>query len=197
MSVPRRLVALVDCSAFYVSCERVFNPSLEGVSVAVLSNNDGCVIARSQEVKDAGVRMGEPFFNCRRELREMGARVYSSNYTLYGGMSRRVMDTLLSVSPQSSRTRSTRRSSTSPPAAGPATRREHAEATAREIRRRVLRWTGIPVRVSVAETKTLAKAASKYARTLLKARRREGPRGRRGGGRKSGSRGCACGDRGR
>lgn len=81
MSAPRRLVALVDCSAFYVSCERAFAPVLVGVPVAVLSNNDGCVIARSQEVKDAGVRMGEPFFKCRRQLADMGTRVFSSNYT--------------------------------------------------------------------------------------------------------------------
>ena len=97
--VPRRLFALVDCSAFYVSCERVFDPSLEGVPVAVLSNNDGCVIARSQEVKDAGVKMGEPFFKARDRLEAMGARVFSSNYTLYGDMSRRVMDTLHTVAP--------------------------------------------------------------------------------------------------
>ncbi|PAP77078.1 Y-family DNA polymerase [Rubrivirga marina] len=166
----RRLVALVDCSAFYVSCERVFDPSLDGLPVAVLSNNDGCVIARSQEVKDAGVRMGEPFFKCRRELADMGARVYSSNYTLYGDMSRRVMDTLLSVSPHVV-PYSIDEAFVHLPTGGRTgdALREHMEATAREIRRRVLRWTGVPVRVSVAETKTLAKAASEYARTLLKA----------------------------
>ena len=166
---PRRLVALVDCSAFYVSCERVFDPSLIGVPVAVLSNNDGCVIARSQEVKDAGVRMGEPFFKCRRDLADMGARVFSSNYTLYGDMSRRVFDTLLTVSPHVV-PYSIDEAFVHLPTGGRTgdALREHAEATAREIRRRVLRWTGIPVRVSVAETKTLAKAASEYARTLLK-----------------------------
>lgn len=165
---PRRLVALVDCSAFYVSCERVFDPSLVGVPVAVLSNNDGCVIARSQEVKDAGVRMGEPFFKCRRQLADMGATVFSSNYTLYGDMSRRVMDTLLSVSPHVV-PYSIDEAFVHLPTGGRTgdALREHMEATAREIRRRVLRWTGIPVRVSVAETKTLAKAASEYARTLL------------------------------
>jgi len=113
-------------------------------------------------------------------------------------MSKRVMDTLLTVSPHVV-PYSIDEAFVHLPTGGRTgdALREHVEATAREIRRRVLRWTGIPVRVSVAETKTLAKAASKYARTLLKARRREGPRGRRGGGRKSGSRGCACGDRGR
>lgn len=79
---PRRLVALVDCSAFYCSCERVFDPSLVGVPVAVLSNNDGCVIARSQEVKDAGVRMGAPFFKVKDDLSAAGAEVLSSNYGL-------------------------------------------------------------------------------------------------------------------
>ncbi|PAP75089.1 Y-family DNA polymerase [Rubrivirga marina] len=167
---PRRLVALVDCSAFYVSCERVFDPSLEGVSVAVLSNNDGCVIARSQEVKDAGIPMGAPYFKHRRELEAMGARVFSSNYTLYGDMSRRVMDTLLTVSPDVV-PYSIDEAFVHLPTGGRTgdALREHAEATAREIRRRVLRWTGVPVRVSVAETKTLAKAASEYARTLLRA----------------------------
>ncbi|PAP76338.1 Y-family DNA polymerase [Rubrivirga marina] len=170
MPSPRRLVALVDCSAFYVSCERVFDPSLVGVPVAVLSNNDGCVIARSQEVKDAGIPMGAPYFKHRRELEAMGARVFSSNYTLYGDMSRRVMDTLLTVSPHVV-PYSIDEAFVHLPTGGRAgdALRDHAEATAREIRRRVLRWTGIPVRVSVAETKTLAKAASEYARTLLRA----------------------------
>ncbi len=167
--VPRRLVALVDCSAFYVSCERVFDPSLEGVPVAVLSNNDGCVIARSQEVKDAGVKMGESFFKCRARLAEVGAVVYSSNYTLYGDMSRRVMDTLLTVSPDVV-PYSIDEAFVYLPTGGRTgdALREHADAWAREARRRVLQWTGIPVRVSVAETKTLAKAASEYARAQLK-----------------------------
>ncbi|OZC02394.1 hypothetical protein [Rubricoccus marinus] len=78
---PRRLIALVDCSAFYCSCERVFDPSLGGVPVAVLSNNDGCIIARSQEVKDLGVPMGAPFFKHKAELADAGVRVFSSNYT--------------------------------------------------------------------------------------------------------------------
>ena len=86
MSAAReRLVALVDASAFYVSCERVFDPSLEGVPVAVLSNNDGCVIARSQEVKDAGVRMGEPFFKARERLPGMGTRVCSRRRRYHTG----------------------------------------------------------------------------------------------------------------
>ncbi|MCS3940246.1 nucleotidyltransferase/DNA polymerase involved in DNA repair [Salinibacter ruber] len=82
--------ALIDCENFYVSCERVFDPSLRGTPVAVLSNNDGCVIARSEEVKEAGVPMGAPLFKWREELDEIGTEILSSNYTLYGDMSRRV-----------------------------------------------------------------------------------------------------------
>lgn len=78
--VPRRLYALVDCSALHVSRERSSDPALVGRPVAVLSNNDGCVIARSQEVKDAGVRMGEPFFKAPDRLSSMNAEVFSSNY---------------------------------------------------------------------------------------------------------------------
>jgi DNA polymerase V len=82
--------ALVDCENFYVSCERVFDPALRDVPVAVLSNNDGCIIARSEELKQAGVPMGAPLFKWKEELGELGTKVLSSNYTLYGDMSRRV-----------------------------------------------------------------------------------------------------------
>jgi DNA polymerase V len=88
------VVALVDCENFYVSCERVFDPALRDVPVVVLSNNDGCVIARSQAVKAAGVPMGAPFFQWEDRLDAMGAVVKSSNYALYGDMSRRVMQEL-------------------------------------------------------------------------------------------------------
>ncbi len=170
MSDPKRLVALVDCSAFYCSCERVFDPSLEHAPVAVLSNNDGCIIARSQEVKDLGIPMGAPFFKHRRELAAQGVRVFSSNYVLYGDMSRRVMDTLLTISPdvvQYSIDEAFVWVSTGGRTGDDL--RDRMEASAREIRRRVRQWTGIPVRVSFAETKTLAKVASEYARAQLKA----------------------------
>ncbi|HIG73765.1 MAG TPA: Y-family DNA polymerase [Bacteroidetes bacterium] len=165
---PRRLVGLVDCSAFYCSCERVFDPRLEGVPVAVLSNNDGCVIARSQGVKDAGVAMGEPFFKARARLREIGAAVLSSNYTLYGDMSRRVMSTLETFTPDVAEYSIDEAFLSVPtPLGSPEEVRQRVEALAREVRARVLMWTGIPVRVSFAETKTLAKAASEYAKVLL------------------------------
>ncbi len=167
----RPLVALVDCSAFYCSCERVFDPRLERVPVAVLSNNDGCVIARSDEVKAAGVRMGEPFFKARERLAGIGAAVFSSNYTLYGDMSRRVMETLEASAAAWHPSAQVRPYSIDEafvamprPPGDEAAVRETVECWARETRERVRRWTGIPVRVSVAETMTLAKAASEYAR---------------------------------
>ena len=167
---PCRLVALVDCSAFYCSCERVFDPSLDGVPVAVLSNNDGCVIARSQEVKDAGIRMGVPYFKAIAELAAIGARVFSSNYTLYGDMSRRVMETLATVTPDVEVYSVDEAFLSVPtPPGTPAEVCAAVEARAREIRRLVLRWTGIPVRVSFAETKTLAKAASEWAKARMAA----------------------------
>lgn len=165
-----RLVALVDASAFYVACERVFDPRLEGRPVAILSNNDGCVIARSPEVRDAGVAMGEPFFKARARLAALGAHVFSSNYTLYGDMSRRVMETLYTVTPDVAPYSIDEAFLLLPrPAGPPEAVRDEMEALARRVRARVRQWTGIPVRVSIAETKTLAKAASEYARAQLAA----------------------------
>ncbi|OZC01489.1 hypothetical protein BSZ36_17060 [Rubricoccus marinus] len=170
------MFALVDCSAFYCSCERVFDPSLEGVPVAVLSNNDGCIIARSQEVKDLGIPMGAPFFKHRRELATQGVRVFSSNYTLYGDMSRRVMACLETFTPDVEVYSVDEAFLSVPiPGRGPGQALDgtpeavcaEMERRAREIRARVLRWTGIPVRVSWAETKTLAKAASEWAKVRL------------------------------
>ena len=167
---PRRLVALVDCSAFYCSCERVFDPSLVGVPVAVLSNNDGCVIARSQEVRALGVPMGAPFFKHRRQLEDAGVRVFSSNYTLYGDMSRRVMETLETFTPDVEPYSIDEAFLSVPtPDGSPGEVCAEMERRAREVRARVLRWTGIPVRVSWAETKTLAKAASEWAKARLAA----------------------------
>ena len=90
----KQKVGIVDCNNFYVSCERVFNPESIGRPTIVLSNNDGCVIARSQEAKDLGVKMGEPFFKNREEYDKLNFCVYSSNYNLYGDMSDRVMSIL-------------------------------------------------------------------------------------------------------
>ena len=94
------MFALVDCNNFYVSCERVFNPKLENCPVVVLSNNDGCIIARSEEAKQLGLKMAEPAFKKTRFLQEQGVHVFSSNYTLYGDMSQRVKETLSHFSPE-------------------------------------------------------------------------------------------------
>ena len=93
-SNPEKVFALVDCNNFYVSCERVFNPFLLDQPIIVLSNNDGCIIARSDEAKALGIPMGAPFHHYKHKLMEKGVHIYSSNYQLYGDMSGRVMDSL-------------------------------------------------------------------------------------------------------
>ena len=168
---PRRLVALVDCAAFYCSCELAFRPDLQArpghreAAVVVLSNNDGCVIARNARAKALGVPMGAPYFTVRRQLERDGVSVFSSNYALYADLSRRVMSVLETVTPDVDIHSIDEAFLTVPvDAARPDAERERLGALAREVRQRVLRTTGIPVRVSIAETKTLAKAASEYAR---------------------------------
>ncbi|MEM6852887.1 MAG: Y-family DNA polymerase [Planctomycetota bacterium] len=152
-------VALVDCNNFYASCERAFDPSLAGVPVCVLSNNDGCVIARSQEVKDLGVKMGTPAFKVREELKAHGVRVFSSNYTLYADMSRRVMEIMERLSPAVevySIDEAFIDLSIVP--AG------ELEDFGRDLQATIHRWTGIPVGVGIGSTKTLAKVASHYGK---------------------------------
>lgn len=95
------MFGLMDCNNFYASCERVFNPSLNGRPVVVLSNNDGCVIARSNEAKALGIPMGAPAYQIREQVEKYGIVVFSSNYTLYGDMSSRVMSILSSLAPES------------------------------------------------------------------------------------------------
>lgn len=94
------MFALVDCNNFYASCERVFQPRLEGRPVVILSNNDGCVIARSNEAKALGIPMGEPYFRLAPQARKLGLAVFSSNYALYGDLSRRVMQVLAGFAPR-------------------------------------------------------------------------------------------------
>ena len=93
-------IALVDCNSFYVSCERLFNPKIHKKAVVVLSNNDGCVISRSKEAKDLGIKMGEPFFKVKDLVKKNKVKVFSSNYALYGDLSRRVMKVLKTFSPK-------------------------------------------------------------------------------------------------
>lgn len=158
-SAPEAFYAMVDCNNFYVSCERVFAPCLEDRPVVVLSNNDGCVIARSDEAKALGISMTEAAYKRKAFFQANGVRVFSSNYTLYGDMSERVYQTLARFSPDIERYSIDEcfllfRG-------GP---RERLLRTAREIRRRVLRWTGLPVCVGLARTKTLAKVANRMAK---------------------------------
>jgi DNA polymerase V len=157
--------ALVDCNNFYVSCERVFNPKLAGRPVVVLSNNDGCVISRSEEAKAIGVKMGAPLFHAQALLDAHAAAVFSSNYALYGDMSRRVAETLETFTPDIEPYSIDEAFLTLGDSCG-------AEAlgdTGREIRRRVERWTGIPVCIGIAATKTLAKVAVEIAKHSRKA----------------------------
>ncbi len=153
------MFALIDCNNFYASCERVFNPSLNGVPIVVLSNNDGCIVARSQEAKDLGIPMGAPAFQIKDVIESNNVAVFSSNYTLYGDMSARVMRTISGFA-------------------------ENIEIYSideafidfrgmenfdlavygRKIVRTVTRNTGIPVSMGIAPTKTLAKVANKYAK---------------------------------
>lgn len=160
MEPPRR-IALVDANSFYCSAERIYRPDLEGVPVVVLSNNDGCVVARSAEVKVLGVPMGSPWFQIKDQAKKHGIVAFSSNYTLYGDVSRRFMDVLAQfVPPEDQEVYSidecfldfTHHRLTDP------------TATGRVIRDRVKRWTGLPVCVGFGATKTLAKMANNCAK---------------------------------
>ena len=93
------MIGLADCNNFYCSCERVFRPDLVGKPVVVLSNNDGCIIARSEEAKALGYKMGDPFYQVKEKLEAEGVAIFSSNYTLYGSLSNRVMSMLSHYSP--------------------------------------------------------------------------------------------------
>ena len=152
-------IALVDCNSFYVSCERLFNPKIRNKPVVVLSSNDGCIISRSTEAKALGIKMGEPYFKAKDIILKNNIYVFSSNYSLYGDLSRRVMRTLkrfnckmeiysideafldLSNFPDN-----------------------EIEEVGKEIRSIVLQWTGIPTSIGIAKTKTLSKAANYIAK---------------------------------
>ena len=159
----RDIFALIDCNNFYVSCERVFNPRLNKVPVVVLSNNDGCVISRSNEAKKIGIKMGEPIFKIPHIVKKYNIQVLSSNYTLYGDMSQRVMDTLKNFSDEievysideafikiSNYTF------------------DQLTDYGRKMRKTVRQWTGIPVSVGIAPAKTLCKAANHLAKRIKK-----------------------------
>ena len=154
-----RKIALIDCNSFYISCERLFNPKIRKKPVVVLSNNDGCIISRSNEAKALGIKMGEPYFKEKDIIVKNNVQVFSSNYSLYGDISRRVMRTLkrfnsdieiysideafldLSNFPDN-----------------------EVENVGHEIRNIVLKWTGIPTSIGIAKTKTLSKVANHIAK---------------------------------
>ena len=152
-------IALVDCNSFYVSCETLFNPKLRNKPAVVLSNNDGCIISRSNEAKALGIKMGEPYFKEKDVIVKNNVQVFSSNYSLYGDISRRVMRTLkrfnsnieiysideafLDLSNFSD---------------------DEIEGVGHEIRNVVLKWTGIPTSIGIAKTKTLSKVANHIAK---------------------------------
>ncbi len=153
------MFALVDCNNFYVSCERVFNPALCRRPVVVLSNNDGCFIARSEEAKAIGLGMGAPAFKSEQLLRRHKVAVYSANFALYGDMSARVMNTLAGFSPDIE-IYSIDECFLGLDGFG----RFDLDEYSREIRRTVRRNTGIPVSIGIGPTKTLAKAANRMAK---------------------------------
>ena len=155
------MIAIVDCNSFYCSCERLFQPRLLHHPVVVLSNNDGCVIARSDEAKKLGIAMGVPFFEARSLIHQHNIAVFSSNYNLYGDLSWRVMETLRKFAgDEQVEVYSVDEAFIDLGEVDP----EQLERTAREMRVRVEKWTGIPVSVGVAPTKTLAKLANRLAK---------------------------------
>jgi DNA polymerase V len=158
------LFALVDCNNFYASCERVFDPKLEGKPIVVLSNNDGCIIARSNEAKALGIAMGEPAYKAKDAITQHNIQVFSSNYTLYGDMSARVMQTLTQFTPNLE-VYSIDEAFLD---LGNFYGRDLNEY-AQEMRNTVRAWTGIPVSVGVAPTKTLAKLANRLSKKSKKA----------------------------
>lgn len=157
------LIALVDCNNFYVSCERVFRPDLIGKPVAVLSNNDGCIVARSQEVKDLGIKMGVPVYQIQHLVEQHNIQLFSSNYALYADMSARVMAILEAFSP-SLEVYSIDESFLDLTGIC----QQEPIAYGQKIRKAVYRATGIPVCVGMGPTKTLAKLANYAAKKWKK-----------------------------
>lgn len=154
------MFALVDCNNFFVSCERIFQPYLNGKAVVVLSNNDGCVVARSNESKAMGIKMGTPYFQIKHYVEQGRLTVRSSNYALYGDISARIMSILAEAIPQievySIDEAFLHLEGIEP---GKAINLCH------ELVRKIWKWVGVPVSIGIAPTKTLAKIASHFAKT--------------------------------
>lgn len=157
------MFALIDCNNFYASCERLFRPDLINIPIVVLSNNDGCVIARSNEAKDVGIAMGEPFFKIKALCKQHGVQAFSSNYTLYGDLSHRVMTTIENEWPEME-TYSIDEAfldlSDMP--------ESNIAAFCKALQRKILKNTGIPTSIGVGKTKTLAKAANYLCKRVFK-----------------------------
>lgn len=151
--------ALVDCNNFFVSCERAFQPELEGKPVVVLSNNDGCVVARSNESKVMGIKMGTPFFKIRDKVESGNLIVRSSNYSLYGDLSSRVMSILAAAVPKIEIY-----SIDEAYLCVDGIDKKKLEVLCPELVRRIRKWVGIPVSIGIASTKTLAKVANHFAK---------------------------------
>ncbi len=154
------MFALVDCNNFYASCERVFNPNLQGQPVAILSNNDGCVISRSDEAKAIGLPMGAPIFKWEAFCKANNIKVLSSNYPLYGDMSSRVMSILEHFTPDIEVYSIDESFIEFKAFKKPFDFEDYGN----QIRTRILKWTGIPTSVGIAPTKALSKVANKVAR---------------------------------
>lgn len=156
---PHQRIALVDCNNFYVSCERVFRPDWRTRPVGVLSNNDGCIISRSNELKEAGIPMGAPYFKYRPQLNEMQAVILSSNYALYGDFSARVMQTLAQFTPHMEVYSIDEAWLDLTGIASDA-----MESYAGNIAATTIQHTGIPVSVGIGSTKVRAKLANRWCK---------------------------------
>jgi DNA polymerase V len=153
------MFALADCNNFYVSCERIFRPGLVGRPVVVLSNNDGCIVARSNEAKAIGIAMGTPYFQARELLSRHNVQVFSSNYTLYGDISSRVMSILSEFTPDIG-VYSIDEAFLDFSHIG----KQELVKESQKIRSMVRTWTGIPISIGIAGTRTLAKLANRTAK---------------------------------
>ena len=156
-SKPVQQLALIDCNNFYVSCERLFRPDLAGKPVVVLSNNDGCVVSRSNEAKDIGVKMGQPWFQAKALAEEHNILALSSNYALYADLSNRVMNLLAEFSPR-------HEVYSIDECFVDLTGMTEVRSISYAMHEKIMRWTGIPVCVGIGPTKTLAKLANFIAK---------------------------------
>lgn len=155
----QRVFALIDCNNFFVSCERIFRPDLWEKPVAVLSNNDGCIVARSNEVKDLGIPMGAPYFKWEKQLHDAKVTLFSGNFPLYGDISQRIVTLVRSAAPAVevySVDESFVELSDLPIT--------DYETWAESLRTKIWQWLGVPVSIGLAPTKTLAKAAAEYVK---------------------------------